>query len=159
MVKPWKAPLVDHPNHDHGSKPKRAKPSRPVLVALPTIANVSQTDLFFRRYRAALLDYLVSRGESRLAYAYEFGRARIDENIGLLQIVRVHLRAVKSILESTPPRQRLARVIDSEQFLMEALSTFEMASRGYVAMVHNDRRHEDVATPDPFNESQTEIPS
>lgn len=118
---------------------------------------MSQTDLFFSRYRAALLDYLVSRGESRLAYAYEFGRARIDENIGLLQIVRVHLRAVKSILESTPPKQRLARVIDSEQFLMEALSTFEMASRGYVAIV-NDRKQDD-ATPEPFNEPRMEMPS
>ena len=118
---------------------------------------MSQTDLFFRRYRAALLDYLVSRGESRLVFAYEFGRARIDERVGLLQIVRVHQRAVKSILESTPARLRLARVIDSEQFLMEALSSFEMASRGYVAMVN--RRKQGVATPEPFNEPRMEMPS
>jgi len=101
---------------------------------------VSQTDLFFRRYRAALREYLVSRGESGLAYAYEFGRARIDENVGLLQIVRVHQKAMKSILESTPADERLPRLMAGEQFLMEALSTFEMASRGYVAMLNKDRQ-------------------
>lgn len=101
---------------------------------------MSQTDLFFRRYRAALHDYVVSRDESGLAYAYEFGRARIDENVGLLQIVRVHQRAMKSILESTPEDERLSRVVAAEEFLMEALSTFEMASRGYVAIVNDERR-------------------
>ncbi len=102
---------------------------------------MSYTDLFFRRYRAALLEYLLGDSESGLAYAYEFGRDRIDERVGILQIVRVHQRAVKSILESTPEDQRLARMIAAEEFLMEALSTFEMASRGYVAML-NSERHE-----------------
>ncbi len=121
---------------------------------------MSQTDVFFRRYRAALLEYLVSRGESGLTYAYEFGRARIDESVGLLQIVRVHLKAVKSILELTPADQRLTRMLASEQFLMEALSTFEMASRGYVAMLNNDRREPGTETHDiPFREPGVEFPS
>jgi hypothetical protein len=110
-------------------KPKRAKPAIPV----------SHTNVFFRRYRAALHEYLVSSGESGLAYAYEFGRARIDKKAGLLQILRVHQKAMKSILETTPAEDRLARLMAGEQFLMEALSTFEMASRGYVAMLHSRR--------------------
>jgi hypothetical protein len=99
---------------------------------------MSHTDIFFRRYRAALLDYLIGSGESGLAYAYEFGRMRLDQKTGPLLIVRVHQKAVKSILESTPAEDRLPRLIASEQFLMEALSTFEMASRGYVALVNSE---------------------
>ena len=109
---------------------------------------MSQADIFLCRYRAALLEYLVSRGESGLADAYEFGRASIDENVGLPQIVRVHQKAVKSILASTPMDERLARMIAAEQFLMEAMSTFEMASRGYVAMLNNDRREPRTKTDD-----------
>jgi hypothetical protein len=101
---------------------------------------MSYTDLFFRRYRAALLDYLVGSDESGLAYAYEFGRMRMDQNGGPLQIVRVHQKAVKSILESAPEDDRLSWLVASEEFLMEALSTFEMASRGYVALVHDAPR-------------------
>jgi Phosphoserine phosphatase RsbU, N-terminal domain len=100
---------------------------------------MSYTDLFFRRYRAALLEYLFGDPESGLAYAYEFGRARIDERVGILQIVRVHQKALKSILESVPMVDHPSRLIEAEEFLMEALSTFEMASRGYVAMVHTQR--------------------
>src|SRR5438067_3447332 len=103
-------------------------------------AAMSYTDIFFRRYRAALLDYLVGSDESGLAYAYEFGRMRMDQNGGPLQIVRVHQKAVKSILESAPAEDRLSFLMASEEFLMEALSTFEMASRGYVALVHNEPR-------------------
>src|SRR3979409_1487666 len=90
---------------------------------------MSYTDLFFCRYRAALLDYLVGSDESGLAYAYEIGRMRLDLHGGPLQIVRVHQRAVKSILESAPADERLSWLLASEEFLMEALSTYEMASR------------------------------
>jgi hypothetical protein len=98
---------------------------------------MSHTDLFFRRYRAALLDYVMGCDESGLAYAYEFGRMRIHRASGLLQIVRVHQKAVKSILESAPAHTHLPYLLSSEEFLMEALSTFEMASRGYVALVND----------------------
>src|SRR4030081_215934 len=99
---------------------------------------MSYTDLFFSRYCAALLEFLKGNTEEGLAYAYEFGRARIDEHVGLLQIVRVHQKALRSILKTTPPDERVTRLLAAEEFLMEALSTFEMASRGYVAMLNND---------------------
>jgi hypothetical protein len=102
---------------------------------------MSYTDLFFRRYRAALLEYLIGSGESGLAFAYEFGRMRMDQKVGPLQIVRVHQKAVKSILEFTPADDQLRQLIAAGEFLMEALSTFEMASRGYVDLVNGETRH------------------
>ena len=61
----------------------------------------AQTVLFSRRYRAALLDYLLGSGETGLSYAYDLGRTAIDEGLGLLQISRAHQRALNAILEST----------------------------------------------------------
>ena len=48
----------------------------------------AQTVLFSRRYRAALLDYLLGSGETGLSHAYDLGRTAIDEGLGLLQILR-----------------------------------------------------------------------
>ena len=101
---------------------------------------MNRGDPFFRSYRAVLLDYLAGSGESGLACAYELSRKRIEEDgAGLLQILRVHQRAVNSILQSTPADDRLTQLMASDKFLMEALSAFEMAARGYVALLHCDR--------------------
>jgi hypothetical protein len=48
--------------------------------------------LFARRYRAALLDYLLGSDEAGLVRAYDLGRAAMREGLGLLEIVRVHHR-------------------------------------------------------------------
>lgn len=96
--------------------------------------------LFFRRYRAALLDYLLGSGESGLTRAYELGRDGIEGGPGLLQILGAHQKAVNSILESTPPaEERLRQLKACEEFLVEALSSFEMVSRGYVELL--ERHH------------------
>src|ERR1700730_18580792 len=81
---------------------------------------------FFRNYRAALLDYVQGSGEWGLAQAYELGRGRVDEDSGLLQVLRVHQRAVTSILKATPADDHVPRLRASDAFLMEALSTFEL---------------------------------
>lgn len=104
--------------------------------------------LFSRQYRAALLDYLLGSGESGRERAYELGRQAIDSGLGLLQILRVHQRAVNSILESTHKvEESLRRLKASEEFLMETLSPFEMTYRGYVAMLegHRERSHRPAA--------------
>ena len=60
----------------------------------------------------------------------------IDEGSGLLQIVQVHHQAVNAILEATPSANgHLPAIYASEEFLMEALSTFDLASRGYLALL------------------------
>jgi hypothetical protein len=101
---------------------------------------------FFGRYRAALLGYLSGNGEEGLACAYELGRMGIDGGSGLLQIVQVHHEAVNAILEATPSGdRRLPALYASEQFLMEALAPFDMASRGYLDLFeayHRELRRE-----------------
>jgi phosphoserine phosphatase RsbU-like protein len=94
--------------------------------------------LFSRRYRAALLDYLLGSGETGLARAYDLGRTAIDEGIGLLKILRAHQKAVNGVLESTPNiSESLKRLKAAEDFLMETLSPFEMTYRGYVALLED----------------------
>ena len=96
----------------------------------------AQRLLFSRRYRAALLDYLLGNGETGLSNAYDLGRSAIDEDFGLLQILRAHQRAVNAVLESTHnTNDSLKRLKDAEAFLMETLSPFEMTYRGYVALL------------------------
>jgi hypothetical protein len=96
---------------------------------------------FVGRYRAALLDYLSGNGESGLACAYELGREGVEAGSGLLQIVQVHHEAVNAILEARPSADgRLPAIYASQEFLMEALSTFDMAARGYLALLDVDHR-------------------
>jgi|SRR5689334_4724711 len=105
-----------------------------------------QRQLFSRRYRAALLDYLLGNGEAGLSNAYEIGRSAMDEDLGLLQILRAHQRVVNSVLESTQNVTESLKLLKAaEEFLMETLSPFEMACRGYVAL---------IATPPEFPPSQ-----
>jgi len=104
----------------------------------------AQRLLFSRRYRAALLDYLLGNGETGLSNAYDLGRSAIDEEFGLLQVLRAHQRAVNAVLESTHnANDSLRRLKDAEAFLMETLSPFEMTYRGYVALIEGDhgRQH------------------
>jgi hypothetical protein len=92
--------------------------------------------MFSRQYRAALLDYLLGSGESGRERAYELGRCAIGSSLGLLQILRVHQQALSAILESaSSPGEGLRRLKASQEFLMEALSPFDMACRGYSDMV------------------------
>ena len=96
--------------------------------------------LFSRRYRAALLDYLLGAGETGLARAYELGRRAIDDGIGLLSILQAHQRALKAILASTPTvGEAIGRVEAAELFLIEALSPFELTYRGYMALLGMER--------------------
>jgi len=108
----------------------------------------TQRLLFSRRYRAALLDYLLGNGETGLSNAYALGRSAIEEEFGLLQILRAHQRAVNGVLESTHNVQdSLKRLRAAEDFLMETLSPFEMTYRGYVALL--DRGHAETADQPP----------
>ena len=95
--------------------------------------------VFSRRYRAALHDYLLGNGETGLSTAYELGRSAIDEDLGLLQIVRAHQRAVNDVIQTTRDvSDSLKRLKAAEEFLIETLSPFEMTYRGYVALLDDD---------------------
>jgi hypothetical protein len=97
---------------------------------------MSTRSLSYSVYHAALLDYMLGSGESGLAHAYELGRAGFDAGCGLLHVLHVHERAVNTILESTPAGDEARRRVHaSTKFLAEALSAFEMAYRGYLALL------------------------
>ena len=106
--------------------------------------------LFARRYRAALLDYLLGNGEAGLQNAYELGRTAIEEDFGLLQILRAHQRAVDGVLQSAPSMtESLKRMKAAETFLMETLSPFEMTYRGYVSMIDGRKQRQRTPPPTP----------
>jgi hypothetical protein len=93
---------------------------------------------FSRRYRAALLDYLLGNGETALVRAYDLGRRALEDGLGLMQVLRAHQRAVDAVLESTHTvKESLSRLKAAEVFLMETLSPFEMTYRGYVSLVQD----------------------
>lgn len=102
--------------------------------------------LFYRQYRAALLDYLLGSGEAGRARAYELGRWAVDSNLGLLHVLLVHQQAVNAILEATGKSgDGLRQLKASQEFLMETLSPLEMACRGYVELISHtshDNRHQ-----------------
>lgn len=103
---------------------------------------------FARHYRAALLDYLLSSRESERERAYELGRRAIEMKMGLLQLLHTHQKAVNGVLEPTHTQaEALRRLKASNEFLVETLSSFEMAYRGYTDLVqdqhpNNPRRRE-----------------
>jgi hypothetical protein len=90
----------------------------------------------FNRYRDALVDYLSGSGESGLTRAYELGRSVMNEGAGLLQILHAHRKAMTAILDSRQSSDdRVNSMTRSQDFLMEAVSTFDIASRGYLALL------------------------
>ena len=89
---------------------------------------------FARLYRAALLGYLLGGGEKPRTRAYDLGREAIGRGFSLLDILRLHHRTVNALLEATPDtRHGLLRVKAAQDFLLEAVSPYEMVCRGYVA--------------------------
>jgi len=105
--------------------------------------------LFCRRYRAALLDYLLGHGETALARAHDLGRRAMEDGLGLLEILLAHQHAINAILESMPMhsmRDSVNALKAAEDFLIETLSPFEMTHRGYLALLKR-RQDEQSDTP------------
>jgi hypothetical protein len=96
--------------------------------------------LFARRYRAALLDYLLRGDESGLVRAYDLGRSALEDGLGLLEILRVHQRAAHAVLATESADLTRKRIDAAGEFLMETLSPFEMTYRGYVALLEARER-------------------
>jgi hypothetical protein len=87
-----------------------------------------------RDYLPRFLAYLTRADEKGLAAAYELGRQSMHRGVGLLDVVRVHnevyldnVAEVRSVEEA----QRLAGAASA--FLFEALASFEMTQRAFMA--------------------------
>ncbi len=84
------------------------------------------------QYCATLRRYLAQHDEVPLQDAYEFGRRAFARGMGVLDMARVHQQTLASCLSNSPATQSREWILRSaENFLVEMLSPFEAAHRGF----------------------------
>lgn len=115
----------------------RTSVTRSILSCPPSAATeeAAACDLALRdSYRLTLRDYMRDGGEAGLAHAYECGREASIAGLGVLDLVRMH-HVVLGELKVSPEAVAIATSSAAEEraqeFLLEALSPFEAAHRGY----------------------------
>jgi len=81
-------------------------------------------------YQSILRDFIAQPDEATLQRAYDFGRAAMNAGLGVFDIIRLHHQA---LLDGVLPRDvEIARFSTAlESFLLEVLSPFEAAHRGF----------------------------
>jgi signal transduction histidine kinase len=82
-------------------------------------------------YTGALRDHLSDAGEDKLVHAYELGRRAMAEELGVLDIVELHHRALSRLLEAERGVTATQALTGTQTFLSEALSPFEITHRGF----------------------------
>ncbi len=84
------------------------------------------------RYRPALAAYVARGREVDLQRGYELGREALSLGYGVVEVVRLHQEALVKVVSRRPAPVANARWVRAvETFLMEALSAFEVAHRGF----------------------------
>ena len=83
-----------------------------------------------RDYRAAFQRYLPQRSEAALTQAYQLGRQAMDQGVSLLDLVHVHHHVLAEVLDDLPTEETGEVTRAASEFLLEVLSTFDMAHRG-----------------------------
>jgi signal transduction histidine kinase len=85
-----------------------------------------------RHYSATLERYLARQREELLQRAYEIGRQAIACGLGVLDMGRMHQRALAARASSKSIKEKRAAALKAaETFFLEALSPFEAAHRGF----------------------------
>lgn len=82
-------------------------------------------------YHSALRDYLAQPGEAMLQQAYELGRAAMSAGLGVFDVIRLHHQALNDGVIATDPVAIVRSAPLLEAFLLEVLSPFEAAHRGF----------------------------
>jgi signal transduction histidine kinase len=82
-------------------------------------------------YTGALRDHLSDAGEDKLVHAYELGRRAMAEELGVLDIVELHHRALSRLLGDERGVTATQALTGTQMFLSEALSPFEITHRGF----------------------------
>ena len=83
-------------------------------------------------YEATLHEYLAAAEESALLHGYEIGRNALSEGVGLLDIVTMHSRSVAAAMSRAVSEKEKQLLMQAQtEFLIEALSPFEMARRAF----------------------------
>lgn len=84
------------------------------------------------RYEVALDAYVARGGEAALQSAYDIGRKSLNLGLGVVDVARLHQEALLRLVARGPVRLANARWTRAvETFLMEVLSAFEVAHRGF----------------------------
>jgi S-adenosylmethionine:diacylglycerol 3-amino-3-carboxypropyl transferase len=89
--------------------------------------NVSE-DLL-RDYRAAFLRFLSRQEEPALTAGYQLGRGALAEARSLLEVVQVHHDVLTEVLRDTPAEEVPEVASEASAFLLEVLSSYDMARR------------------------------
>ncbi|HYI18316.1 MAG TPA: SpoIIE family protein phosphatase, partial [Solirubrobacteraceae bacterium] len=98
------------------------------------------------RYAEAFRAWLEHRDERELGTAYALGREAVSLQLSVLDLADAHHRAAAEALREEHDPQRAGELITAAStFLGEALSTFEIAHRGYIEVQEVARlEHEHV---------------
>ena len=98
------------------------------------------------RYEEAFREWLAKRDERELGMAYALGREAVSAHLSVMELAEAHHRATREALHDVESPEARAAVLDAAAaFLREALSTFEIAHRGYREMQQVARvEHEHV---------------
>jgi hypothetical protein len=86
-----------------------------------------------RDHRPSLLAWLSRGDEAGRRDAYELGRKAMRNSIGILELIRLHNDAVLEVLRSVRSAQEAREVSEAAgEYLLELVSPFEMAQRGFM---------------------------
>jgi S-adenosylmethionine:diacylglycerol 3-amino-3-carboxypropyl transferase len=91
---------------------------------------VTAEGALLRDYRAAFLRYLSRHEESALTAGYQLGRAALAAEQSLLDVVRVHHDVLTEVLRDSPADEVPDVARAASDFLVEVLSSYDMARRG-----------------------------
>jgi serine phosphatase RsbU (regulator of sigma subunit) len=95
----------------------------------------ARSEALRERYAEAFRAWLEHRDERELGTAYQLGREAVSEQLSVLDLAEAHHEAAAAALRDEPDPARAAGLIAAAStFLGEALSTFEIAHRGYHAV-------------------------
>jgi serine phosphatase RsbU (regulator of sigma subunit) len=84
------------------------------------------------RYETAFRAWLEGRDERELGTAYALGREAVTAQLSVLDLAETHHGATSAALRAEPDPERRAELLQAAGvFFNEALSTFEIAHRGY----------------------------
>jgi serine phosphatase RsbU (regulator of sigma subunit) len=90
-----------------------------------------QMQAFGERYSEGVRRFVRDRDEASLSEAYELGRAAFVSGLSVLDLAAAHRDAVSAIMRDADPAEVEDLVRCGGEFQIEALSTYEMAGRGF----------------------------
>jgi signal transduction histidine kinase len=110
-------------------------------------------EILARRYQTALRKFYAKGQEVDLERAYALGRASMTAGLGVLDMARIHQKAIETTLPTLPATGQKRVLHAAEVFFLEALSPFEATHRGFRetnSRLHRlitiqERRNQDLA--------------